>query len=68
MEVSEGRTEQLVWPTTRLMLARPPGFRRDLILVHGIEPNMRWRGFNAELVSAFTELGVDTEKTDPARA
>ena len=59
MEVSEGRTEQLVWPTTRLMLARPPGFRRDLILVHGIEPNMRWRGFNAELVSAFTELGVE---------
>jgi predicted ATP-grasp superfamily ATP-dependent carboligase len=59
MEVSEGQTEQLVWPTTRLMLARPDGLRRDLILVHGIEPNMRWRGFNAELVSAFTELGVE---------
>jgi predicted ATP-grasp superfamily ATP-dependent carboligase len=59
MEVSEGRTEQLVWPTTRLMVARPPGFHRDLILVHGIEPNMRWRGFNAELVTAFTELGVE---------
>ncbi len=59
MEVSEGRTEKLVWPTTRLALARPPGFSRDLILVHGIEPNMRWRGFNDELVSGFKALGVE---------
>ena len=59
MDVSDGKTEQLVWPTTRLALARPPGIGRDLILVQGIEPNMRWRGFTAELVTAFTELGVE---------
>ena len=59
MEVSDGRTEQLVWPTTRLAVARPPGVPRDLILVQGIEPNMRWRGFTSELVSAFSELGVE---------
>ncbi len=58
MEVADGRTERLVWPTTRLTLARPEGFGRDLVLVHGIEPNMRWRGFNDELVGAFTQLGV----------
>ncbi len=33
---------------------------RDVVLVHGIEPNMRWRGFAAELVQAFTDLGVQT--------
>jgi predicted ATP-grasp superfamily ATP-dependent carboligase len=59
MDVSEGMTERLVWPTTRLALARPPGLNRDLVLVQGIEPNMRWRGFTAELVTAFTELGVE---------
>jgi predicted ATP-grasp superfamily ATP-dependent carboligase len=59
MEVSDGKTEQLVWPTTRLALARPPGIGRDLILVQGIEPNMRWRGFTAELVTAFRDLGVE---------
>ncbi len=32
---------------------------RDLILVHGIEPNMRWQGFTAQLVTAFTELDVE---------
>jgi proteasome assembly chaperone (PAC2) family protein len=59
MEVTEGRTEKLVWPTTRLTLAKAEGVSRDLILVHGIEPNMRWRGFNAELVRRFSDLGVE---------
>jgi len=59
MEVSDGHAEELVWPTTRLAIARPPEASRDLILLHGIEPNMRWRGFTAELVTAFTELGVE---------
>jgi len=59
MDVSDGKAEELVWPTTRLAVARPPDIGRDLILLQGIEPNMRWRGFTAELVNAFTELGVE---------
>jgi proteasome assembly chaperone (PAC2) family protein len=59
MEVSDGRTDRLVWPTSRLTLARPEGVGRDLILLHGIEPNMRWRAFSDEFVAAFTELGAD---------
>ena len=59
LEVADGRTDRLVWPTTRLSLAQPEGMGRDLILVHGIEPNMRWRAFCDELVSAFTELDVE---------
>jgi predicted ATP-grasp superfamily ATP-dependent carboligase len=59
MDVSEGKTERLVWPTTRMALAKPAGIGRDIVLVQGIEPNMRWRGFTAELVSAFGELQVE---------
>jgi predicted ATP-grasp superfamily ATP-dependent carboligase len=59
MEVTDGKTDRLVWPTTRLSLAQPAGLGRDLVLVHGIEPNMRWRGFSAELVAAFAELEVE---------
>ena len=59
LEVADGRTDRLVWPTTRLSLAQPEGLGRDLILVHGIEPNMRWRAFSDPLVGAFTELGVE---------
>ena len=59
MEVSDGRTDRLVWPTSRMSLARPEGVGRDLILLHGIEPNMRWRAFSDEFVAAFTEMGTD---------
>ncbi len=61
IDVVGGKTERLVWPTTRLSLARATstGLPRDIVLVHGVEPNMRWRGFTDELLSGFTELGVE---------
>jgi predicted ATP-grasp superfamily ATP-dependent carboligase len=58
-EVAEGRTERLIWPTTRLLAAKQEASDRDLLLVHGIEPNMRWRGFCSELVTSFSELGIE---------
>jgi len=58
-EVAEGRTERLIWPTTRLLAAKQEASGRDLLLVHGIEPNMRWRGFCSELVTCFSELGIE---------
>ena len=58
-EVAEGKTERLVWPTTRLLAAKQEGTDRDLLLVSGIEPNMRWRGFCSELVTSFSELGIE---------
>ena len=58
-EVAEGRTERLIWPTTRLLAAKQEGTDRDLLLGSGIEPNMRWRGFCSELVTSFSELGIE---------
>jgi predicted ATP-grasp superfamily ATP-dependent carboligase len=58
-EVAEGKTERLIWPTTRLLLAKQDTTERDLVLVQGIEPNMRWRGFCAELVGSFSALGAE---------
>lgn len=56
----DGVTRRVEWPTTRLSVCRPPGANRDVVLVHGIEPNMRWRKFCAELIDQFEELGVTT--------
>ena len=58
-EVAEGKTERLIWPTTRLLAAKQEVADRDLVLVHGIEPNMRWRGFCSELVTCFSDLGIE---------
>jgi hypothetical protein len=83
IEISGGRIERLVWPTTRLSVAKADGtpglvtddpagdagdavapagatgLDRDVVLVHGIEPNMRWRTFTDELVQGLTDLGVE---------
>jgi len=77
VEIEEGHTKRLIWPTTRISLARaepresagprepadssapPTGLSRDVILVHGIEPNMRWRAFSEELVHGLESLGVE---------
>lgn len=59
LDVTDGRTRKLTWPTTRLLRARPTGIERDIVLVQGIEPNMRWRGFCRELVDGFTEVGAE---------
>jgi predicted ATP-grasp superfamily ATP-dependent carboligase len=46
---------RLTWPTTRIYVARPGGADRDVILIRGIEPNMRWRGFCNELLVTVSE-------------
>jgi PAC2 family len=65
----EGERE-IIWPTTRFSVARVPVANprpenteqsyRDVVLVHGIEPNMRWRSFCEELFDLARDLGVTT--------
>jgi predicted ATP-grasp superfamily ATP-dependent carboligase len=40
-------------------VARIPLATRDVVLVHGIEPSMRWRSFTQELLGAARDLGVE---------
>ncbi|NUS73853.1 MAG: PAC2 family protein [Corynebacteriales bacterium] len=57
---SGGDTEYIEWPTTRVSYCTPPGAERDIVLIRGIEPNMRWRAFCEELLDLFLALEVDT--------
>jgi proteasome assembly chaperone (PAC2) family protein len=59
----DGVSRRISWPTTRLSVCRPTGADFDLVLVRGIEPNMRWRGFCEELLEIMRELGVRTAVT-----
>ena len=54
---------RLTWPTTRIYVARLPLATRDVVLVHGIEPNMRWRQFTDEILGLAAELGVTLSVT-----
>ncbi len=42
----------ITWPTTEIRTAQLPS-GRDLVLVHGLEPNMRWRQFGTLITSAL---------------
>ncbi|MEU7857268.1 MULTISPECIES: PAC2 family protein [Nonomuraea] len=59
VEMGDGLTRSIIWPTTRLLRARPPGVERDVVLLRGIEPNMRWRSFCADIIEVCRELGVE---------
>jgi proteasome assembly chaperone (PAC2) family protein len=56
----DGISRRIEWPTTRISVTRPPGSDRHVVLIRGIEPNMRWRGFCEELIELCQELGVTT--------
>ncbi|MCC3768548.1 PAC2 family protein [Streptomyces sp. UNOC14_S4] len=56
----DGGVRKITWPTTRLSVVRTGGAKpRDLVLVRGIEPSMRWRSFCNEILGFAHELGVE---------
>ncbi|MQA98630.1 MAG: PAC2 family protein, partial [Streptosporangiales bacterium] len=57
-EVADGVRRHITWPTTRLTVVKSDEAGHDLVLVHGIEPNMRWRSFCEGLMGIAQELGV----------
>jgi proteasome assembly chaperone (PAC2) family protein len=59
----DGITRRIEWPTTRLSVCRPPGADHDVVLIRGIEPNMRWRAFCGELLTYLERLGATTVVT-----
>jgi proteasome assembly chaperone (PAC2) family protein len=59
----DGVTRRVTWPTTRISSCRPPGAPFDLVLVRGIEPNMRWRSFCDEILEIVRALDVRTTVT-----
>lgn len=46
------------WPTTQLLATSPPGIDRDVVLIRGIEPSMRWRTFCEQVLELCHALEV----------
>jgi proteasome assembly chaperone (PAC2) family protein len=55
----EGQTREIDWPANTLLSVRVPTAERDLVLLSGVEPNIRWRTFADSIVSAANRLGVE---------
>ena len=57
VSLDENGHSQITWPTTEVRTATLPD-GRDLVLVQGVEPNLRWRPFCQLLVSALISAGA----------
>ena len=55
----DGITRQIDWPETAFYRAKPPGLERDVVLLLGIEPNVRWRTFTDLVVGHVQELHIE---------
>jgi predicted ATP-grasp superfamily ATP-dependent carboligase len=54
----ENEVREITWPTVEIFEAAAPRAPRDLVLVQGVEPSMRWREFTTHLVDLAEALGV----------
>jgi proteasome assembly chaperone (PAC2) family protein len=59
VSLEDGLTRRIDWPETAFYHARPNGSDRDVVLLLGIEPNLRWRTFTELLIGLVRELGVE---------
>jgi proteasome assembly chaperone (PAC2) family protein len=58
IRLTDGRTRELSWPEIDVYEARVPRAPRDLILLEGPEPSMRWRAFCRLVVDLAEVLGT----------
>jgi proteasome assembly chaperone (PAC2) family protein len=59
VSLEEGLTRRVDWPETAFYQARPDGLERDVVLLLGIEPNLRWRTFTELVVGLARDLRVE---------
>jgi proteasome assembly chaperone (PAC2) family protein len=57
--LTEGQARHIEWPQNNLIAARIPAAERDLILLDGTEPNLRWRTFSETIATAADALGIE---------
>ena len=63
MQFNDDNEREIVWPTVEVFEAPAPRAPRDLVLVQGVEPSLRWRAFCAHIVDLAEALGVQVVVT-----
>jgi len=57
--LTEGQARHIEWPQNNLYAARVPAADRDIVLLDGTEPNLRWRTFSEGIANAADALGAE---------
>jgi proteasome assembly chaperone (PAC2) family protein len=57
--MDEGQTRRIEWPENNVFAVQVPSADRDLVLLDGTEPNLRWRTFSETIATVADALGVE---------
>jgi len=57
--MTAGETRRIEWPENNFIAVRIPTADRDLVLLDGTEPNLRWRTFSEAVATAADAFGVE---------
>jgi proteasome assembly chaperone (PAC2) family protein len=58
IHLSEGQTRHIEWPSNTILAAPASTAERDLVLLSGTEPSLRWRTFSELIAGAAERLEV----------
>ncbi len=56
--VDGGTTRRIEWPETLLLAGPIPGSGRDVVILRGVEPQLRWRTFCTNVLGVASALGA----------
>jgi proteasome assembly chaperone (PAC2) family protein len=58
ISIDDSSIRSIRWPGTQIFGLLVPMMKRDLIIVTGVEPSMRWKSFTSELLDLADDLEV----------
>src|SRR5437773_1654030 len=59
VRLDEDLTRRIEWPVPTFEAAPVEGGRHDLVLMHGIEPSLKWRTFCGEVLDVVRALDIE---------
>jgi predicted ATP-grasp superfamily ATP-dependent carboligase len=56
--IDESAIRSITWPSTQVFGMAFPSMKRDLVIVTGVEPSMKWKSFTSDLLDLADDLEV----------
>ena len=58
VKLDQEQNRSLTWPTNEIVCARVPASSHDAVILCGIEPQLRWRSFCAQVLATAKAVGA----------
>jgi proteasome assembly chaperone (PAC2) family protein len=56
--IDDSEIRNITWPSTQVFGMAIPSMNRDLVIVTGVEPSMKWKSFTSDLLDLADDLEV----------